>query len=162
CRCPPRAPGGLVMSDNSRVLSMKHTTPKDVRPRHVAPPLPADVVQLLRAGLRSRNADRSRVAMNACLASRAFAAGFARGADPERTRRRHVVGSHHEHWLRGYEAGQRAAEQAAQWHLRDQLLPPSTTATDACAPIASAADAAASIPRPQRARATRAARACLP
>ena len=115
------------MSAISRVRSMKYTTPKAIRPRLVASPLPADVVRLLRAALRSRNADHRRVAMDACLAARAFAAGFARGADPERAYRRHVVGAHHEHWLRGYDAGQRAAEQAAQSYLRDQLVPPSAT-----------------------------------
>lgn len=150
------------MSANPCVPSMKHSAPTTTRPPHVAPPLPADVVQLLRAGLRSRNADRRRVAMDACLAARAFAGGFARGADPERAYRRHVVGPHHEHWLCGYDAGQRAAEQAAQRYLRDQLVPPSTATCDACAPGVSTADTAAPIPRPERARAIRATRACLP
>lgn len=140
---------------------MKHTTPKTIRPPHVAPPLPAEVAQLLRSELRSRNANRTRLAMEACLAARAFAAGFTRGADPERAYRRHVVGPHHEHWLRGYDAGQRAAEQAAQRYLRDQLVPPSTAADDARAPSASTG-AAVAIPRPQRARAIRATRACPP
>jgi hypothetical protein len=126
---------------------MKHTTPKVIRPPHVAPPLPADVAQLLRSELRSRNASRKRLAMEACLAARAFAAGFARGADPERAYRRHVVGPHHEHWLCGYDAGQRAAEQAAQRYLRDQLELPSTATGDARAPSEST-DAAAAIPRP--------------
>jgi hypothetical protein len=97
---------------------MKHTTPKIIRPLHVAPPLPADVAQLLRSELGSRNENRERLAIKACLAVGAFASGFVRGADPERAYRRHVVGSHHEHWLRGYDAGQRAAEQAAQRYTR--------------------------------------------
>ena len=154
------------MSANACVTSMKHTTPKSLRPRHVAPPLAGDIVQLLRAGLRSRNADRRRVALEACLAARAFAAGFARGADPERAYRRHVVGPHHEHWLRGYDAGQRAAEQAAQRYLRDQLASPSAPGTvapvSATASSASTAGTAAPIPRTPRARATCAMRACLP
>jgi hypothetical protein len=55
---------------------MKHTTPKAIRPLHVAPPLPADIAQLLRSELRSRNASRKRLAIEACLAARAFAAGL--------------------------------------------------------------------------------------
>ena len=140
---------------------MKHTNSKAIRPLHVAPPLPADIAQLLRSELRSRNASRKRLAIEACLAARAFAAGFARGADPERAYRRHVVGSHHEHWLLGYDAGQRAAERAAQRFLRDQLVPPTTAASEASAASAST-DAAAPIPRARRARASRTTRACLP
>jgi len=36
------------------------------------PPLPGDLVQQINAGLRSRNADRKRAAMEAWLAARAF------------------------------------------------------------------------------------------
>ncbi len=63
---------------------MKQTTPKPIAPRPATPPLPGDLVQQLNAGLRSRNADRKRASMEACLAARAFVAGFCRGADPER------------------------------------------------------------------------------
>jgi hypothetical protein len=135
---------------------MRHATLKPITPNRVTPPLPADVAQLLVAGLRSRNADRKRIAIEACLVASAFAAGFCRGADPERAYRRHVVGPHHEHWLCGYDAGQRAAEQAAVRYLRDQLLPPSATGiANVSVSAATGADAAAPIPFPHRARATR-------
>ena len=64
----------------TRVI-MKHSTAKPITPRPTTPPLPDDLVQQLNAGLRSRNTDRKRAAMEACLAARAFAAGFCRGAD---------------------------------------------------------------------------------
>jgi hypothetical protein len=86
------------------------------RPRHSAEPS-----ALLLAGLRSRNPARRHEAIEASLSARAFVAGFARGADPGRSRRRHVVDVHHAHWLRGYEAGRRAADQAATRFLGDQL-----------------------------------------
>jgi hypothetical protein len=96
----------------------------------------AEPSALLLAGLRSRNPARRHEAMEASLAARAFAAGFARGADPERTQRRHVVDVHHEHWLRGYEAGQRAADQAAMQYLGDQLRPRAGAPGDQNAAIA--------------------------
>jgi len=141
---------------------MKHTTPKSIAPRPATPPLPGDLVQQLNAGLRSRNADRKRAAMEACLAARAFAAGFCRGADPERVRRRHVIGPHHEHWLAGYHAGLRAAEHATQRYLRHQLQPSGTTPGDS-APATAATDAGAAEPTPcpSRARASRTTRAPL-
>lgn len=112
---------------------------------------------------RSRNPDRKRAAMEACLAARAFAAGFCRGADPERACRRHVIGAHHEHWLRGYHAGLRAAEHATQRYLRDQLQPSSTPPdASATATAAIGANRASSTPSPPRARATRTTRAPLP
>jgi hypothetical protein len=132
---------------------MRRATSKPIAPERVTPPLPADVARLLLGGLRSRNADRKRIAMEACLAARAFAAGFCRGADPERAYRRHVIGPHHEHWLRGYDAGQRAAEQAAVRYLRDQLLPPSATGiAHVSAPTATTADGCRAHPIPRRAR----------
>jgi hypothetical protein len=142
------------------VNPMKHSIPKAGAPQHVAPPLPTDVARLLLAGLRSRKPERKRLANEACLAARAFAAGFSRGADPERACRRHVIGAHHEHWLRGYDAGQRAAEQAAAGYLRDQLLPLTTAAdVNTAASSAPAPDAAAPTSQPERARATCATRA---
>jgi hypothetical protein len=142
---------------------MKHSPSRRMAPRSAAPPLPDDLVQQLNAGLRSRNADRKRAAMEACLAARAFAAGFCRGADPERACRRHVIGPHHEHWLAGYHAGLRAAEHATQRYLRDQLQPSSTppdaSATATAAIGAIRADVASSTPGPPRARATRTTRA---
>jgi len=46
----------------------------------------------------------------ACAASGAYLRGFAAGADPRRSRRRHVVDSAtHAHWLRGYDDGRTAA-----------------------------------------------------
>jgi hypothetical protein len=141
---------------------MKHSTAKPITPRPATPPLPGDLVQQLNAGLRSRNADRKRAAMEACLAARAFAAGFCRGADPERACRRHVIGPHHEHWLAGYHAGLRAAEHATQHYLRDQLQPPGTTPDESAPAIAATdADAAAPTPRLPRARAPRTTRASL-
>jgi hypothetical protein len=48
-----------------------------------------------------------------CAASGAYARGFAAGADPRRTRRRHVVdAATHAHWLRGYDDGRAAAYKA--------------------------------------------------
>lgn len=133
---------------------MKHpASAPTTAPRPAFPALPADVARLLQAGLRSKKAECNQQAIEACLAARAFAAGFTRGADSERAHRRHVVGPHHEHWLRGYQAGLRAAEDAAARYLRDQLLPSSAT------PNAHAPSAAAPTPRPERARATRAIRA---
>jgi hypothetical protein len=92
--------------------------------------------------------------MAACLAARAFAAGFVQGADSERARRRHVADLHHEHWLRGYDAGQRAAAEAAARYLGDQLRAPSG-ARDSRATAASAprSDAEPPTPRSKRARA---------
>ncbi len=141
---------------------MKQTTPKPIAPRPATPPLPGDLVQQLNAGLRSRNADRKRASMEACLAARAFAAGFHRGADPERACRRHVIGPHHEHWLAGYHAGLHAAEHATQRYLRDQLQRPGT-APDRSepAPAATGANAVAPTPHPARARASRTTRAPL-
>ena len=137
---------------------MKHpgSTPATAL-RSAMPALPADVARVLLAGLRSSKPERKQGAIEACLAARAFAAGFARGADSERTGRRHVIGPHHEHWLRGYQAGQCASGPAAARYLRDQLLPSSAT-PDAIA-ISSAPSAAAPAPRPERARVTRAIRA---
>jgi hypothetical protein len=142
---------------------MKHSTVKPIAPRPATPPLPGDLVRQLNAGLRSRNADRKRAAMEACLAARAFAAGFCRGADPERACRRHVTGPHHEHWLAGYHAGLRAAEHATQRYLRDQLQS-SGTPRDDSAPATAATDASAAspTPRPPRARASRTTRAPFP
>jgi hypothetical protein len=142
---------------------MKRSTPRPITPRPATPPLPGDLVQQLNAGLRSRNADRKRAAMEACLAARAFAAGFCRGADPERACRRHVIGPHHEHWLAGYHAGLRAAEHATQRHLRDQLQRPGTTPDHSEPTIAATGtDAAAPTLHLPRARASRTTRAPLP
>jgi hypothetical protein len=142
---------------------MKRSTSKLIAPRPATPPLPGDLVQQLNAGLRSRNADRKRAAMEACLAARAFAAGFCRGADPERAFRRHVIGPHHEHWLAGYHAGLRAAEHATQRYLRDQLQRPGTTQNRAEPAIAASGEIdAAPTPHLPRARAPRTTRAPLP
>jgi hypothetical protein len=60
--------------------------------------------------------------LRARLAARAFADGFARGADPRRARRRHVVDlDTHEHWLRGYDAGRVAAAAAESAYLDARL-----------------------------------------
>jgi hypothetical protein len=128
--------------------------------RPATPPLPADVVRLLQAGLRSRRPERKHRAIEACLAARAFADGFAKGADPERAYRRHVIGPHHEHWLCGYEAGQRAADQAAARYLREQLSPLACALhVDSPTPNAPSSDAPAPTTRPGRAGANRAPRA---
>src|SRR4051812_31827226 len=100
---------------------MKHATPRTAPPQRSKPPLPPDLARRVTAGLRSPKPERRRRAMAACLAARAFAAGFVQGADSERARRRHVADLHHEHWLRGYDAGQRAAAEAAARYLDDQL-----------------------------------------
>jgi hypothetical protein len=168
CTCNSRIADGLSLSAAARAsrwsrclptparTSMKHTTPKSLRPRHVAPPLPGDrrATAPRRAALPQRRPQARRaggVSRGAGLRGR-----VARGADPERAYRRHVVGPHHEHWLCGYDAGQRAAEQAAQRYLRDQLASPSPADTAApastTASSASTADSAAPIPRAQRAR----------
>ena len=86
--------------------------------------LPANLLQQLQLGLRSSAPDRQRAALDACGAAHAFAAGFASGADPERARRRHVLGANHEHWLAGYQAGQRAADDTTSAYLRTLLAPP--------------------------------------
>lgn len=59
------------------------------------------------------------------LAARAYADGFARGADPRRARRRHIVDpATHAHWRRGFDAGRSAAEAAELAYLEDQLAAP--------------------------------------
>ena len=128
------------------------------------PPLPAELARRVTAGLRSPKPERRRQAMAACLAARAFAAGFVQGADSERARRRHVVDLHHEHWLRGYDAGQRAAAEAAARYLGDQLHAPGA-ALDARASVPSAprSDAGPRTPPPEaRPRDPRDRRAALP
>lgn len=63
--------------------------------------------------------------LRAHLAARAFADGFARGADPRRARRRHVVDPEtHAHWLCGYDAGRAAAAAAQGAFLEMQLADP--------------------------------------
>jgi hypothetical protein len=133
---------------------MKHATTHTAASRSGILPLPADIARRLLAGLRSREPERRREAMQALLAARTFAAGFVQGADVERARRRHVVDLLHEHWLRGYDAGQRAAAEAAARYLGDQLRAP-TAALDARAspPSAPRAIAGPRTPRPN-ARAT--------
>lgn len=120
------------------------------------PPLPPDVARHLLAGLRSRTIARKREAMDALLATRAFAAGFIQGADSERARRAHVVEMDHEHWLRGYEAGQAAAAAAAARYLGDRLGMPSA-ALDArsTAPGPPRSDAATAARTPRHARVIR-------
>jgi hypothetical protein len=60
--------------------------------------------------------------VRAHLAAHAYADGFARGADPKRARRRHVVDSEtHADWLRGYDDGRRVADAAATAYLAAQL-----------------------------------------
>jgi hypothetical protein len=107
--------------------------------------LPHDARSLLLASLRSRVPEQRRQAIEACLAARAFAAGFARGADPVRTRRRHIVDMDHEHWLRGYEAGQHAADHAAAQYLGDQLRPPGGALGSSAAPPCTPRPAAAPL-----------------
>jgi hypothetical protein len=142
---------------------MKHSPSRRIALRSATPPLPGDLAQQLHAGLRSRNADRKQAAMEACLAARAFAAGFCRGADPERAHRRHLLGPHHEHWLAGYHAGLRAAEHATQRYLRDRLQPPGMAPDASATATATIGVAVApSLPSPPRARATRTPRAPLP
>ncbi len=61
-------------------------------------------------------------AIAAHLAARAYADGFARGADPRRAPRRHVVEpGTHVHWLRGFDDGRAAAEAAAAAYLALEL-----------------------------------------
>ena len=100
---------------------MKHASTHTAVSRSSLPPLPPDVARRVLAGLRSPKPAHKRQAIEALLAARAFAAGFVQGADVERARQRHIVGPHHEHWLRGYDAGQRAAAEAAARYLADQL-----------------------------------------
>jgi hypothetical protein len=116
---------------------MKHATTHTAVSRSGLPPLPPDVTRRLLAGLRSPKPERKRQAIEALLAARAFAAGFVQGADADRARRRHVVDQHHAHWLRGYDAGQRAAGKAAARYLGDQLHAPDA-ALDAPVPLPSA------------------------
>jgi hypothetical protein len=125
----------------------RSTSTNTAKPRSAIPPLPSDLMRQLLARLRSSKPARKRHAIDACLASRAFALGFVCGADPERARRRHVVGPHHEHWLRGYDAGQRAAEHATTGYLRDQLLLPHAT------PNATSLAPRVAAPRPRTERA---------
>jgi hypothetical protein len=138
---------------------MKHSITRITAQRRVAAALPPEIARRLLAGLRSPKPHRKQQAIEACLAARAFAAGFARGADTDGARRRHVVGSHHQDWLRGYDAGQRAADQAAARYLADQPLPPCVP-RDARAPPSSARDSGATAPpaRPERAHASHATR----
>lgn len=133
---------------------MKHATPRTSPPQRAMSPLPVDLARRVTAGLRSPKPERRRQAMAACLAARAFTAGFVQGADSEHARRRHVVDQHHEHWLRGYDAGQRAAAEAAARYLADQLHAPGAT-LDARAPVprASGSDAGPRTSPPKRARA---------
>jgi hypothetical protein len=133
--------------------AMKHATTHATTHTPVSrsglPPLPADVARRVLADLRSAKPERKRQAIEALLAARAFAAGFVQGADVERARRRHVVDPHHAHWLRGYDAGQRAAAGAAAHYLGDQLRTP-RAALDAPAPTPSAprSNAGPRTPRP--------------
>lgn len=130
---------------------------KPIAAQRATPPLPADIERMLVAGLRSREPVRKRRAMAACLAARAFAAGFARGADPLSDRRRHIVDDHHEHWLAGHAAGQRAADDAQARYVRDHLLPfPPAGDANSRTPSAHVARGIAT-PRPERSRA-----ACAP
>src|SRR5215468_5168203 len=96
------------------------------RPRAAMPGLLPDLLRRISAGLHSPKPERKPAAIAALLAARAFAAGFARGADPLGATRRHTVDDHHEHWLAGHAAGQRAADDAAARYLRDRLLPSSS------------------------------------
>jgi hypothetical protein len=114
------------------------------------PPLPPEVTRRVLAGLRSATPARRRQAIEALLAARAFAAGFVQGADTERARRRHVVEPHHEHWLRGYHAGQRAAAEAAARYLGDQLhAAHAALDTPAPPPSAPRSNARPRAPRPR-------------
>lgn len=60
-----------------------------------------------------------------CAAMGTYLNGFAAGANPRRSRRRHVYdGSTHAHWLRGYDDGRTAAyaaERAYETEQRAQL-----------------------------------------
>src|ERR1051326_263404 len=104
---------------------MKRTTTIDAaRPRTAMPGLPPDLLRRISTGLRSPKPERKQQAIAALLAVRAFAAGFARGADPLGATRRHIVDNQHEHWLAGHAAGQRAADHAAARYLGDRLLLP--------------------------------------
>jgi hypothetical protein len=85
---------------------------------------PSATLQLLRGALRSRDPQRKALALDSRLAARTFAAGFARGADPDRARRRQIKRPNHQHWQRGYDAGRRAAEAAEAEYLHAQLTPP--------------------------------------
>lgn len=133
---------------------MKHATPRTSSLQRSIPSLPADLARRVTAGLRSPTPERRRQTMAACLAARAFAAGFVQGADSERARRRHVVDLHHEHWLRGYDAGQRAAAEAAARYLADQLhAPGAALPARASVPSAPRSYAGPRTPPPKRARA---------
>jgi hypothetical protein len=60
--------------------------------------------------------------LEAWMASKAYAEGFARGADPKRYRRRHTVDPRtHEHFRRGHEDGVRAAEAAERSYFAARL-----------------------------------------
>lgn len=63
---------------------------------------------------------KSNDAMARALALRAFAEGFAAGADPDRAKRRRVSGqANEEHWRRGYNEGREAAK-AAEERFKDE------------------------------------------
>jgi hypothetical protein len=65
-----------------------------------------------------------------------------------------VADLHREHWLRGYDAGQRAAAEAAVRYLGDQLRAPGAALdARASAPSAPRSDAEPRTPQPKRARA---------
>jgi hypothetical protein len=135
---------------------MKRAAPPTVSPRRSIPPLPVDLARRVTAGLRSPRPVRKQQTIDALLAARAFAAGFVQGADSERARQRHVADLDDEHWLRGYDAGQRAAAEATARYLGDQLCradPPGARPVTSSAPRA---EVAARTPRFRRARAIRA------
>lgn len=103
---------------------MKHVTATHATRSDVPTPgLPPDALRWISAGLRSAKPERRQRAIDASLAARAFAAGFARGADPLGAGRRHVVDDHHEHWLVGHAVGRYAAVDAAARYLREHVLP---------------------------------------
>lgn len=61
--------------------------------------------------------------LTVAVAKRAFAEGFARGADPDRARKRHVVNpATHAHWMAGHAAGEAAAREELDEYVRNEGL----------------------------------------
>ena len=57
------------------------------------------------------------------LAKRAFAEGFARGADPDRMNKRHTVNpATHHHYKAGHDAATKAAAEALDEYVRNEGL----------------------------------------